>query len=55
MVPKAAGVGGTGYLRIVEVCNYEVAYSERRHDVCESKIKVSMLPKLDVSICSAYV
>jgi len=39
VVAKGAGVGGTGYLRIVEVCNYKVAYSKRRHGICEYKYR----------------
>jgi len=40
VVPKGARVGGTGHLRIVKVCDCEVAYGKRRHSVCESEIKV---------------
>ena len=38
VVPEGAGIGGTGYLQIVKVCNYQVTYSERRHSIYKSKI-----------------
>jgi len=54
VVPKGAGVYSTGHLRIIKVRDCEVAYSKRRHGVCECKINISMLPWPSVSICSAY-
>ena len=55
VVPEGAGIGGTGYLQIVKVCNYQVAYSERRHSIYKSKIQVSILPSPDISIYNTYV
>ena len=43
VVPEGIGVNGTGYLRIVKVCNYKVTYNKYRHSIYESEIQVSML------------
>ena len=43
VVPEGARVGGTGHLRIVKVCDREVAYSKCRHSICKSEILMSML------------
>lgn len=44
VVPKGARVCGTGYLRIIKVRDYKVAYSKRRYSVYKSEINVLMLP-----------
>jgi len=54
VVPKGTGVGGTGYLRIVKVCDCKVTYDKRRHGICKSKINMLMLPWPNISIYSAY-
>ena len=44
VVPEAAGVGGTGHLRIVKVCDCEIAHGERMLSVCQSEMEMLMLP-----------
>jgi hypothetical protein len=34
VVPEAAGIGGTGDLRIVKVGDCEIAHGERKQSVC---------------------
>ena len=54
VVPKGARVSGTGHLHIIKVCNCKIAYSKRRQSICQSEIKILMLPQPDVSIYSTY-
>jgi len=39
MIAEGARVGGTSHLWIVKVYNYEVAYGEYRHSICENEIQ----------------
>jgi len=36
VIAKGRRVGGGGHLRVIEVCDCQIAYSERIHGVCDS-------------------